>query len=127
MGRPKLYDIDPNRLLAAIVAQYRGRLATIAAERATQQAAADARGHDWPQHDLAARELDRRRDEITSNGLVYNLPLWLGHDPTASERIIAQRAIRLLESQGLLTILGAHARWVKPTPAGLAATEAAHA
>jgi hypothetical protein len=122
MARPKLHsDITPNRLLVAIVGQYRATLHQIAQERSAAQTRVEAKESDYGPASGTVYQLDRYRQRLKTDGLRYDLPAWLGEQPTASRRILAQRCVRELEAAGLVECLGEHARFVRPTDAGLAA------
>lgn len=124
MGRPKLHDIDAGKLLASITSIYTTSLESVRSELAAaeliEQDRANVAREVYYDAFHAAHTCRRELAVLESDGIPYDLPAFLGYLPTASQRILAQTAIRKLEADGLVTLLGAKARWIKPTAAGIA-------
>ncbi len=113
MPPKKTILIEPADVLTAIVSAFDGDLQTLDAEIATLRASY-AVGRDYNTFCQLAR-LDRHRGEIAALGILSDLPRFIGHPLTASERIIAQRCIRSLEAAGHVERC---TRRIKPTDAG---------
>ncbi len=120
MGRPKTVNLDPDSLLAAVVNQYDAALAALdeqIAELVARHTAAT--GHE--RYQVWSRLCSARatREDDAAEGVLYRVPEFLGHDPTDTERLRVQQAIRRLEADGLVAIKGAiRAQAVRPTEAG---------
>ena len=144
MARPRLHNFPPQKMLVSIGRILRADLdaeqtdlakaqATMAAEqkaRDESDAAREAAGLDYrewyklhpdpPRSDawLDEHGAKHRLEALQAWGIPYNLPLFTGCDLTPSARVAAQTAIRKLESDGLVKLTGAKARYVSLTAAG---------
>lgn len=144
MARPKLHNFPPQNMLASIGRLLRAALdeekAIVADARAKQAAekramersnqAREAAGksyREWydlhPDPPTSGAYQDEhfakeRIADLEADGIAYDLVAFTGRDLSPSARIAAQKSIRILENQGLVALVGAHARFVKLTLAG---------
>lgn len=101
MARPKTVHIDQDAILAAIIRFYREDLAAAQAKQQEAEAtyAASETGErysNWQAVNSARRQVGF----IERWGIPYHIPRFLGREPTPTERLRVQAAIRSLEETG---------------------------
>lgn len=114
MARPKTIHIDPLAVLRGIAAAFDAKLGEL------RQWQADIKSGERIRGVFSVDNPEWHIQQLEAYGCEYDLRAFLGYEPTSSERIRTQQAIRRLERAGLVEITGTRAAWIKPTPEGMA-------
>jgi hypothetical protein len=111
VGRKRLVIIDPMELLRGIADQYK------ADERYWKKRSGGGDGGWSHERQHAHAELTM----LEKYGTKCNVADFLNRNLRTTERIRAQQTLQQLEADGLVSITGQRAAWVKVTPEGKAA------
>jgi len=116
-GRPRTIHINPDDLLRGIHRAWKAEVAFF--QRETKKLRKNSRGLPGFRVDREIAACQEQLRELRGEHWVpYDLPAFLGRNLSASEKVVARRVMREMESAGLIELDGAKASAARLTRKG---------
>ena len=119
MGRPRTIEIDDLDILRGIERVTTATVESLRAESAEfEKRSNEAHGpirFTWSRHQWVC---DEEIKHISQYGVEYDIPAFFGREPSSTERIRIQQAIRRMDDAGDVEIFGKRAARVRITEQG---------